>query len=105
FSPEQQNEVRMVISDFLSSVVDRADRATYISQLANGAFNYYSLAVAPDVSTQMLAHLNELTLFMDTNFLLGILDLHEHHLVAISRQLLEDISTFRLPFKLRFHPT
>ncbi len=104
FPQEQRAEARTVISDFLGSVVDHPDRATYIAQLANGAFNYYSLAVAPDVSAQLQAHLSDLTLFLDTNFLLGILDLHEHHLVEISRQLLDDIKTHKLPFKLRFHP-
>jgi len=104
FLPEQRPEAREAISDFLGSVVDQTSRATYITQLANGAFNYYSLAVAPDVSAQMLANLNDLTLFLDTNFLLGILDLHEHHLVEISRQLLDDIKTYKVPFKLRFHP-
>jgi len=104
FPTEQQVSARTAISDFLNSVVDRQDRARYIAQLADGAFNYFSLTVAPDVSKQLREHLSPLTIFLDTNFLLGILDLHAHSLVEISRQLLRDINKHKLPFKLRFHP-
>lgn len=104
FPLEQQADARVVISGFLNSVVDRPDRAKYIAQLADGAFNYYSLTVAPDVSARLREHLSTLTLFLDTNFLLGILDLHTHSLVEVSRQLLQDINKHKLPFKLRFHP-
>lgn len=103
FSPEQYNTARAAISSFLSTVGEHADRATYIAQLADGAFSYYSLTVSPDVAEQFRKRLNSLTIFLDTNFLFGILDLHVNPLVQISHELLDAVEQDKLPFKLRFH--
>lgn len=103
FSNEQFQIAKKVISDFLSSVGNHPDRAAYIGQLADGAFNYFALTVAPDVAKQFLERLNPLTLFLDTNFLFGILDLHVHPQVAVSNELLNAIQKHKLPIKLRYH--
>lgn len=47
--------------------------------------------------------MNELTLFLDTNFLFGILDLHVNPHVQVSHDLLCAIEDYKLPFKLRYH--
>lgn len=57
----------------------------------------------PDVADQLRSNLKELTLFLDTNFLFGILDLHANPLVDVSQELLRVTLTHHLPFKLRYH--
>jgi len=103
FPNEQFQIAKKVVSAFLSSVGNHSDRAAYIGQLADGAFNYFALTVAPDVSKQFLKRLNPLTLFLDTNFLFGILGLHVNPQVAVSNELLNAIKKHGLPFNLRYH--
>jgi len=57
FPKEQFQIAKKVVSAFLSSVGNHSDRAAYIGQLADGAFNYFALTVAPDVSKQFLKRL------------------------------------------------
>ncbi len=91
------------ISDFMAALGTDADRTRYIAQLADGAFNFYTLEVPADLSEQLRQQLHELTLFLDTNFLFGILDLHSNTQVQVSHDLLRAIVTHNLPFKLRYH--
>jgi hypothetical protein len=103
FDSDQQDSARHVVSDFLASVGKDHERAMYIAECANGAANYFSLAVSQDVAEKFRQELSQLTLFCDTNFLFGILDLHVHPLVDVSNELLEAINTNKLPIKLRYH--
>lgn len=103
FSGDHRPMAKDAISKFLAAVGDYPDRASYIAQLADGAFNYFSLTVAPDVAEQFRQKLNPLTLFFDTNFLFGILDLHSHSQVEVSNELLQAIEKYQFPFKLRYH--
>ncbi len=91
------------ISAFLASVGQHPDRVSYIAQLADGAFNYYSLTVDPEVAEQFRHNLQALTLFLDTNFLFGILDLHVNPFIDVSNQLMAAVEQHRLPFTLRYH--
>lgn len=91
------------ISSFLALLGEYPDRIQYIAQLADGAFNYYSLTVDPDVAEKFREHLEPLTLFLDTNFLFGILDLHNSSLIDVSKQILISVEKHNLPFKLRYH--
>ena len=42
---------RAVISGFVASAGRNSDRAQYIAECADGAFNYFSLSVSPDVAS------------------------------------------------------
>lgn len=102
--PEARRDaVKQAIGEFLAGVATHQDRAKYIAQLANGAFSYFALAVAPDVSERLRQHLSTLELFLDTNFLFGILNLSDNPLTEISHELLRDIERHHLPFDLRVH--
>jgi len=104
FQDEQlRNDAKSAISDFMAALGDDPDRARYISQLADGAFNFYTLAVPADLSKQLIKHLSPLVLFLDTNFLFGILNLHYNAQVQVSHDLLRAISQHSLPFELRYH--
>jgi hypothetical protein len=101
--PDIKNSARIVISEFLASVGNYSDRSKYIAQLADGTYNFFSLTVEPDIAEQFRKRLKPLTLFLDTNFLFGILDLHANIHVKVSNELLNSIDKYKLPFYLRYH--
>lgn len=102
--PESERpEVEAMIREFFATLGKNPDRTRFVVQLADGAFSYFSLTVPPDVAEQLRSKLADLTLFLDTNFLFGILDLHANPLVDVSREVLHVIKDHRLPFKLRYH--
>jgi len=96
--------LQIAITSFLANAGKNTDRATYIAQLADGTFNYFSLTIAPDVAERFHEKLNSLMLFLDTNFLYGILDLNTSPQVAVSNELMRGIQKYDLPFKLVYHP-
>lgn len=104
FPKEEKADARKVISGFLAAVGEQPDRAQFIAQLADSTFNYYSLVVAPDVAEHLIKELSPLTLFLDTNFIFGILNLNTHPQVSVSHELLSAIKKHNLPFELRYHP-
>ena len=103
FSAKNHQDARQSIVSFFQTVSSDRKRAEYIASLADAAFNYFSLAVAPEISEKLRDNLNELILFLDTNFIFGILNLHVNSQVDVSRELLDVIKKFRLPFRLRYH--
>lgn len=91
------------VSEFMAALGRDPDRIKYIAQLADAAFNFYTLEVPADLSEHLRQQLHQLTLFLDTNFLFGILDLHYNTQVQVSHDLMRAISEHKFPFKLRFH--
>lgn len=100
---EMRERAEAAVSEFMAALGTDPDRVKYITQLADAAFNFYTLEVPADLSEHLRQHLHELTLFLDTNFLFGILDLHYNTQVQVSHDLLRAIREHKLPFKLRFH--
>lgn len=100
---DNRNDIEKSISDFMASVGADSDRLRYIAQLADGAFNFYTLEVPADLSQQLRQQLHDMILFLDTNFLFGILDLHYNTQVQVSHDLIRAISEHGLPFELRYH--
>jgi uncharacterized membrane protein YvlD (DUF360 family) len=102
--PEKERAIaRQAVSSFFLTVALDRKRAEYVASLADAAFNYFSLAVAPEVSEKLRGKLNSLTLFLDTNFLFGILNLHVNSQVDVSSELIDAIKRFKFPFRLRYH--
>lgn len=95
-------EYRSAILSFLSADDLDKDRATYLAQLADTAFNYFSLALPPEVTRRFRDRLNGLVLFFDTNALYGLLDLDARRQPVI-QQLIDAVQKNGLPFRLRFH--
>ena len=102
-SKDKYNTAHRIISDFLAQVGSDDQRTRYITQLADGAFNFYTLEVPPDLAESFRSKLHELTILLDTNFLFGIMDLHYNQQVQVSHDLLRVIHDYKLPFKLRYH--
>lgn len=103
FDPPDGAEVKSYIRKFLAESGGNLKRATYISQLADAAFNFFSLTVPTDTANLIRSNLLDLVIFLDTNFIFGILDLHSNPYVDVSTELIDVISKYRFPFKLRYH--
>lgn len=103
FDIKEQPYAGKAVSAFLAEVATDKERSKYITQLADGAFNFYALEVSPDLTAKLQSNLNEMVLFLDTNFLFGILGLHNNSQVDVSHELIRAITTHKLPFKLRYH--
>jgi hypothetical protein len=103
FVANERVAARDAVVSFFRTVGNDRKRAEYIASLADAAFNYFSLAVAPEVSEKLRVKLSDLTLFLDTNFLFGILNLHVNPQVDVSSELIDAIKRFKLPFRLRYH--
>lgn len=100
---ELKLDAKNAISSFVANTGMFPERATYIAQLADGAFSYFNLASDPKTSEDFRNHLNSLLLFLDTNFLFGILGLTVNPQVAVSNDLIRVIQLFNFPFTLRRH--
>jgi hypothetical protein len=102
-SVEYREVAKTLIRNFMASVGKSFRRTKYITQIADGAFNYFALAIIPEVAENFRKNLTPLTLYLDTNFLFGILDLTVNPQVAVSMELMEAIRKYNLPFELRYH--
>jgi hypothetical protein len=78
-------------------------RTKYVTQLLDGTFTYFALTVDRATSVYLRDTISPLTLFLDTNFIFGVLDLHSHPLNEVSQQLVAFIKKNQLPFKLLYH--
>lgn len=96
-------DAKRAISSFVATSGAFPERAKYISQLADGAFSYFSLATDPKVANRLRENLSPLTLFLDTNFLFGILGLTTNPQVSVSNELLRTIQQYKFPFNLKRH--
>lgn len=103
FDSSHQSSARQAIAKFLATASNIQERAKFIAECADGASNYFSLAMPSEIASRLRENLQPLILFCDTNFLFGVLDLHDHSQVEVSNQLLHVISAHKLPFKLRYH--
>jgi len=103
FDQTQQEFARRAISGFLANVGNNKERAQFISECADGAANYFSLSVSSKIAARFREKLKPFSVFCDTNFLFGILDLHVHPLVELSNELLEAIAEHSLPITVQYH--
>jgi hypothetical protein len=79
------------------------ERTKYVAQLLDGTFTFFALANDKATTEFLGQSISPLSLFLDTNFIFGIMDLHVNPLVDVSKELLEVIKACNLPFKLYYH--
>lgn len=103
-SSEQQKDVKQAVSSFVATAGQYPDRTKYISQLADGAFSYFSLATSPKVAQRFREHLSPLVLYLDTNLLFGILELSVNPQEIVASELIRVIQKYNFPFSLKQHP-
>lgn len=79
------------------------NRTRYLTELLDATFTYFALTVDELTSGYLHSGLQPLKVFLDTNFIFGILGLHQPYFVELSRQLLELVRERKLPFTLYYH--
>lgn len=103
FEEELQPIAKRAISDFLTTAGQSPSRSKYISQLADGAFTFFTLVTEPEIADRFREKLSPLTIFLDTNFLFGILGLTVNPQVEVSTELIRIIDEYKFPFVLKRH--
>jgi hypothetical protein len=93
---------RKLLQSFLRDRTPLRNR--YLSELLDGAFSFFALTVDDATRTLLRQNLPPLKLFVDTNFIFGLLELHSNPFVAISKQLADFIREQNFPFQLYYHP-
>lgn len=104
FPEEERSVAATAISDFLTHAHDSEHRRHWIAQLADGAVNYFAVTAPPEASRVVRRHIEQFTLFLDTNFLFGILDLHANPQISASKDLIKLKTNLKLPLVLTYHP-
>ncbi len=78
-------------------------RTRYLTQLLDGTFTFFALSVDKATSQYLRQNLSPIALFLDTNFIFGILKLHMSEFVEVSEDVIEIIRSNNLPFTLYYH--
>jgi len=91
--------------DVVNIFIQNADeiRAKYISQLADATFTSFALLSDDETKKFLNGKFSEMRLFLDTNFIFGILDLHKNNEDSSAKEIIEEIKKNNLPFKLFYH--
>lgn len=97
---------REVIINAINQFIVKADeiRTNYISQLADATFTSFALTSDAEIVNFLNNRYNSLQLFLDTNFIFGILDLHKNREDVSAKEIIEEVKKNSLPFKLYYHP-
>jgi len=98
-------DASFTIEPLLLSFVEKAssDRARYLAQLLDGTFSFFALSIEASAAQYLAGHIPRLDLFLDTNVLFGLLELHDNPMTDASRELVEVIRREALPFTLYYH--
>jgi hypothetical protein len=80
------------------------NRVAYVTQLLDGTFTYFALTVDEETARFLRENLKPLTIFVDTNFVFGLFDMHDNSLNEVSRELVETVKQNNLPFTFAYHP-
>jgi hypothetical protein len=95
--------LRAAIQSFFGTPT--ASRAQYIAQLLDGTFTFFAVSIHHVASQYLAAALPPLTLFLDTNFVFGLLGLNDDPHGEAAGELLSFIAQNDFPFKLYIHQT
>jgi hypothetical protein len=104
-----EETIKILTKEVVTAAVTRffrdtkPDRSKYIAQLMDGAFSFFAVAVDEATAAYLKKSIPPITIFLDTNFLFGILKLHDNPLNDVSQELVDAIRKFDFPFKLVYH--
>ena len=89
-SPLRTEFIKECVREFLGT--QSPDKVAYLAELLDGTFTFFALNVDDAISNFLSGAFKPLTVFLDTNFIFGILNLHNNPLVEISNELVDIIS-------------
>lgn len=99
---EARKVARISIRSFFQN--QTADRVNYLAQLLDGTFSFFALNHDNVISDYLSGEMGPLKIFLDTNFIFGVLELHHNPLVDVSRQLMLIIEQYFPNIRLIYHP-
>ncbi len=80
-----------------------AERSRYIAQLLDGTFSFYTLFTDDSTQDYLKRAIPRITIFLDTNFLFGVLNLHNNPQNEVSVELIALVRDQHLPFDFYYH--
>lgn len=89
------------IGNFITTAT--AARTRYVAQLLDGTFSFFALSADAATEEYLTRALPSLSIFLDTNFIFGLLELHENPLDSVSKELVDFIGSQRFPFRVYYH--
>lgn len=78
-------------------------RVAYLAELLDGTFSFFALNFDDAVSSYLSGSFQPTKIFLDTNFIFGVLKLHHNPLVEVSEQLLQIIQEHFPQITLYYH--
>jgi hypothetical protein len=93
--------LRACVSAFFSD--DSEARNQYLSWNLSSTFSYYALSYDGETSKYLGSTFEHLDIFLDTNFIFGILGLHENPWNCICRELIHLVKEHRIPITFYYH--
>jgi hypothetical protein len=97
----ESSAVQAAVSGFFARPT--VERTRYVSHLLDGTFTFFAITANEVTSVYVRGKLAALKLFLDTNFIFGLLDLHENPLSDVSKELIQLIKDQGFPYTLYFH--
>ena len=94
-------DAKTAIRDFFK--VQTTDRTKYLAQLLDGTFTFFALSADDATSEFIRGAFQPTAVFLDTNFIFGLLNLHINPMVEVSQELVSFINDHGLPFQLCYH--
>lgn len=79
------------------------DRATYTARLLDCTFTFYAISSDEVVSLYLRSQMKPITVFIDTNFIIGILNPATNQLSVASMELVTLIRDHDIPIRLVYH--
>ena len=95
-----ETTVKEAIQRFFTST--STARTKFAVELLDGTFSYFALTTDNAVARYLTQTIPPVRLFMDSNFVFGLLDLHDNPLNEISKELVDCISENGLPISLQY---
>ena len=82
--------------------LDTAESAEFVGHLLSSAFSYSALTIAPEAAKYLSDSLKPLDIFLDTNFIFGLLEWHDSPQNKVCQELVRITKENKLPFKFYF---
>jgi hypothetical protein len=100
-SAERYEHVSAAIAVFFDG--RSPERVKYITELVDSTFNFMALGVDRETRSLLAEHLPQLSIFVDTNVILGLLGAHEAPLAAASADFFRIVQGQKFPFRIYCH--
>lgn len=97
----ERTKTAAAISTFFKTTTPT--RARYVAQLLDATFTFFALTVNDATAAYLSQSLKPLSLFLDTNFIFGLLGIHENPLSEASRELVSFVRGHSFPFTFYVH--